>query len=668
MSTATLDHKNMDKNHSTFLGYLSISMRIGFLIFLGLITMGMAIAISYLGTRDLHEAILEEEAFSDIEIAVLKTEAGALMLRRREKDFLIRKNLKYWDMYQLDFAKTIAELDAMKKIPNVSPVVADIDTVMAKLTEHKNQFKKVITMTSELGLDEKSGLSGQLRKAVQSVEANLSEASLDQLTVKMLMMRRHEKDFMMRGKPEYLDRIIKRHSEFDKLLEAVATDIDKKSLTVLMDDYQQKMKSFGALSIVLTSETKRLSDIYKEMRPSFKSLVKFSSDGLVQAKNKAQVQQAAINTRLLWAFIVASITMLALGILVMRSVVGPMKRITETTEKLAGGDRDVDIPATGNTDEVGSMARALLVFKDNLNETQRLRDEQQSKEQRDMAVRREGRMKMASDFEAKIGSIVQTVSSAATELHASSQVMTATAENTSSQSAVVASAAEDASSNVQTVASAAEELSASISEIERQVSESSSIASSAVADAKTTDEKIQGLAIAADKIGEVVSMITDIAEQTNLLALNATIEAARAGEAGKGFAVVASEVKNLANQTAKATEEISSQIGGIQTATQESVVAIQQIGETISRIDDIAAGIAAAVGEQGSATNEIARNVEQAAAGTGEVSSTISIVTQGANETGAAANQINTAAAKLSEQSEALNSEVAQFLENVRNG
>jgi len=273
---------------------------------------------------------------------------------------------------------------------------------------------------------------------------------------------------------------------------------------------------------------------------------------------------------------------------------------------------------------------------------------------------------VADKFEVEMKGVVQTVTSAATELQATAQTMESTATLTSDKAKVVANAATDASSNVQTVASAAEELSSSISEISRQVSQSSEIARKAVTDAESSRKDVQGLADSAAKIGEVINLISDIADQTNLLALNATIEAARAGDAGKGFAVVASEVKNLANQTAKATEEISVQVGAVQHATEDAVKAIQTIAETIGKIDEASATIASAVEEQGAATQEIARNVEQAATGTNEVTSNITEVTQGASETGHAASDVLSAADELARQGSVLGQEMDSFLVELR--
>jgi methyl-accepting chemotaxis protein len=275
-------------------------------------------------------------------------------------------------------------------------------------------------------------------------------------------------------------------------------------------------------------------------------------------------------------------------------------------------------------------------------------------------------LKIADDFEMSVKGVVDAVASAATELQASSQSMSATAEETSRQSMTVAAASEEATANVQTVASAAEELSASVMEISRQVSKSVQIAGAAVTEAKKTDATVQGLATAAQKIGDVVKLISDIAGQTNLLALNATIEAARAGEAGKGFAVVASEVKNLANQTARATDEITAQIGAIQSATNEAVEAIRTIASTISEMNQISTAISAAVEEQGATTKEIARNVAQAAEGSANVAETISGVSRAASETGSSAGQVLNASGELSVQAERLRREVDNFLGSVR--
>jgi methyl-accepting chemotaxis protein len=357
---------------------------------------------------------------------------------------------------------------------------------------------------------------------------------------------------------------------------------------------------------------------------------------------------------------------LALAYLMARSITRPLGVLCTAMNGLAAGDTAREIPGLLRGDEIGSMATAVQVFKDSMIETERLRAEQTETEKRTAAQRRTDMHKLADEFQAAVGQIVDTVSSASTELEAAATTLTKTAESTQQLSGTVASASEEASGNVQAVASATEELSSSVSEIGRQVQESSNIASQAVKQAHQTDARINELSQAAGRIGDVVKLITAIAEQTNLLALNATIEAARAGEAGRGFAVVASEVKALAAQTGKATEEIGTQIAGMQTATQDSVAAIKEIGGTIGRISEIAGAIAAAVEEQGAATGEIARNVGEAAKGTAEVASNITAVNHGAGETGAASAQVLSSAQSLSSESSRLRLEVDKFLSTVR--
>ncbi|MCA6114698.1 cache domain-containing protein [Bradyrhizobium sp. WSM 1738] len=365
---------------------------------------------------------------------------------------------------------------------------------------------------------------------------------------------------------------------------------------------------------------------------------------------------------------VLGIALVAGGIawMIGRSISKPLGQLGARMQDLAEGRLDGEIPGIGRGDEIGAMAATVQIFKDNALRIRGLEKKEAEVQARAEAERRAAMESIASDFERSVTGIVRSVSTAAAGMQSTAQSMTSTASDASARAATVGAASQRSSDNVGTVASAAEELSSSVTEISRQVTRSSEIAAKAVSDAERTNATVGALSTGAEKIGEVVKLIHSIAAQTNLLALNATIEAARAGDSGRGFAVVASEVKALANQTAKATEEISSQVAAMQASTSEAVASIGGITETIAQMSEITVSISTAVEQQGGATREIARNIQSVAAGSNEISAHIGGVTTAAEATGKAATEVLASARELDTQSGMLRSAVDEFLVKVR--
>jgi methyl-accepting chemotaxis protein len=366
------------------------------------------------------------------------------------------------------------------------------------------------------------------------------------------------------------------------------------------------------------------------------------------------------------AILIIGVVSSGIAWLIGRSISGPLGQLGNRMRGLADGELEGEIPGVGRGDEVGAMASTVQIFKDNAVRIRGLEKVETETQGRAVAERRAAMESLANDFERSVNGIVRSVSTAAAGMQTTAQSMTATASDASARAATVGAASQSASDNVGTVAAAAEELSSSVAEISRQVTRSSEIASKAVGDAQRTNATVQILSTGAEKIGEVVKLIHSIAAQTNLLALNATIEAARAGESGRGFAVVASEVKALANQTAKATEEISAQVAAMQTSTGDAVKAISGITETIAQMSEITVSISTSIEQQGDATREIARNIQQVAAGSSEISAHIGGVTTAASATGTAATDVLTNARELDNQSGMLRSAVDGFLTKVR--
>ncbi|WP_079587968.1 methyl-accepting chemotaxis protein [Bradyrhizobium lablabi] len=605
----------------------------------------------------------------------------------------------------LRLARTTADIDKsladMRKAATAEEGEIDAAYAAALRPESRERLQKIKSlMTSFIAgieelataqrtalalIEKRNGISAEWTKAIgKTLNSQIlarfddfadMQSLLHQADVKVNALRALVWRFGATGEADIPQQVSQTRAALEEILNQVKGRDDDKEFQAMIGSLESVVKRFLA-SNEESVKTEALKEEIVQNR-----MLKFVNEAgelmeaavsTAQTNNKASKEEAAVQTA--WASQVsmgmAMVVMISLIVSVAFSFLGiarPMTRLNGALGEMAGGNLDVVFPGAGRGDEIGDLAKTVTVIRENAE--QKARDEAETKIRQDQVAaqqRKAEMIKLANDFEGAVGEIVQTVSSASTQLEASAGTLTSSAERAQELTTMVAAASEEASTNVQSVASATEEMASSVNEISRQVQESARMATEAVGQARATNDRVSELSKAASRIGDVVELINTIAEQTNLLALNATIEAARAGEAGRGFAVVASEVKALAEQTSKATGEIGQQITGIQAATQDSVSAIKAISSTIERLSEISSTIAAAVEEQGAATQEISRNVQQAAQGTQQVSSNITDVQRGASETGSASTQVLSAAQSLSGDSNRLKLEVGKFLNSVR--
>ncbi|HMI13685.1 MAG TPA: methyl-accepting chemotaxis protein [Bradyrhizobium sp.] len=578
----------------------------------------------------------------------------------------------------------------------------DIDTAFATAMrpESKERLQKIKSLTSSFmsgvedfaktqgnllaQIDKRSAISMEWTKAVEAelgspVLAKLDnraeiEKALHQADAKVNMLRAAVWRLGATGDTSLIAAMTQTQSALKKIFNQLRGEADDKSLLDVVSSLDSIVKRFLAVNDEVVKTEQLKADIGARALKSAGEATELMETAVSTAQENNRAAKEQVSAQVAWA----NRLNVGMAIVVMGSLIGamafsflgvarPMTRLNGALGEMAGGNLNVVIPGASRGDEIGDLAKTVTVIRENAE--QKARDEVKAKLKQDEILAGQRRLEMvrlADQFEGAVSEIVETVSSASTELEASASTLTATAERSQELTTMVAAASEEAATNVQSVASSTEEMASSITEISRQVQESARMAGEAVEQARTTNSRVGELSKAAARIGDVVELINTIAGQTNLLALNATIEAARAGEAGRGFAVVASEVKALAEQTAKATGEIGQQITGIQAATQESVNAIKEISGTIEKLSEISSTIAAAMEEQGAATQEISRNVQQAAHGTQQVSANITDVQRGASETGSASSQVLSAAQSLSGDSNRLKLEVGKFLNSVR--
>ncbi|MCV0428168.1 MAG: HAMP domain-containing protein [Roseibium sp.] len=651
----------------TFLANLPIAARVGGLSAIAIVAIGVLLSTALYSQHVVSTEIDNLADYSQMDYRVSQVQAHAQNMRSNKKDLLLTKDLAFVAKYRVEYEKALTNLDEVEAKPQAAEIQSELDSLRSILNQHNSEFAVLSTDLEAMGLDETSGLQGELRAAVHNVEEKLKAANLDALTVKMLMMRRHEKDFMLRGNEKYIARIDKRREEFTGLLKGSGLTVKEQTeISALLDGYQSAFRKYAEKSAVIDTDLAHLEELYAQINPLWSVVSEAAFNGKQAAGKALDLAEASSRTTYLAVSGIALFLAVGLGWLIGRSITRPVNSLTGTMRDLADGNMDVDVDFTDRRNEIGSMARAVEVFRTNAIRTRELEAEQSERSARAEEEKRTLMDKLANQFDASVGAIVQRVSNTAVTLNQSAATMSRVTENTSERAETAAYASAQTTENVSVVASAAEEMTASISEINEQVIRASEASRNAAQDVSQTASQMDALAKMADRIGEVVSMISDIAEQTNLLALNATIESARAGEAGKGFAVVASEVKALANETAKATESISELVTEIQAETKTAVGSIGKIGDVIRDLEHSSTAIASAMEEQGATTQSVAENVAQAANGTRDVSGSIQIVKEASVEASEATHQVQGSINELTEQSDLLREEVGRFLDQIR--
>ncbi|MCA0317441.1 MAG: methyl-accepting chemotaxis protein [Proteobacteria bacterium] len=650
---------------------LSIRLRIALLAIVPIAGVLAAGASAWYGQRTASEAFEAYDAYAGLASDAAKVRAAVRDLRFAAVDFAERHSDQALDTFGRARMEAMMALGQARQKPQAANARAEIDGAMKQLGDAAGAFDLVRVTIETLGKDDTSGLTGRMNESVQQLEvlARRVAQNFDDgagILEQVLQMRRHEKDFMLRAHEQDLELFRQARTKFiNEVSRSVIAPAMKQELLKAGETYWPALDSYVEGSRTVEQTVQTLDGMLTALDGTTNKLVEAAEAGKTRASDARLSAQSATQT-LVIGIIVAVVALCGVVALVLgRSMTRQIGGITASMRELAAGDTAIEVPSTDARDELGEMARAVLVFRDNAIERERLAAEQiaevEARNRRSAAVDH-----LIRGFEDAAGRSLQALRGASGELDGASDQLDTASGAVTGEAAGATGAMEQAAASVASAAAAAEELSASIAEIASQASKSTEVAGTAVAEAERTAQTMGSLAQAATRIGEVVNLIQAIAGQTNLLALNATIEAARAGEAGKGFAVVASEVKNLAAQTAKATEEIASQIGAIQEASGDAVDAIDKVNTVIGEMRQIAASVAAAVEEQNAAVSTIAEAVNRASdetRGGAEAMNRVGGTAQSARDTAA---DVRSLSGRLGEEAQALDHEIRSFLDGVR--
>jgi len=608
--------------------------------------------------RILAEVQQIEERAAERKEAILRFDSELLQLRRNEKDFLLRKELRYTEMHAKSLEAARNRVEGLKA-GATGELGALYARVEGEFSNYRTAFDDVVKTQRDIGLTADEGKWAAMRAAAKSVEDALEKMSADALTSGLLQLRRNEKDFMLREQQSDLDQFGKSAVALESALRTRAPE-----LLAALKRYTDSFEALAAAIHQRAAVTPKMSQAYAAIDRVIEEILKLE---LAQAETQlaaAATRLSSLRATIGISIAVIAIVVVALAMLIAAAIARPLVHITGEMTKLSAGDTNIAVTVAGK-DEVTDLGRALVAFRDNLVRQRELEAQAQARQQADLERGRKIKQ-LTDDFRASVAGMLQTTGESVSSLQGTAGDLTKISSDALQLAVAAASGANEASSNVQTVASASEELAASIAEISRQLANSTESAGKTAALAGESEQRVRELSEAAKKIDSVVTLINTIAAQTNLLALNATIESARAGEAGKGFAVVANEVKTLASQTAQATNEIAAQVQTIQQRTDGVVDAMTAIGEAVRGISQMTAAVSAAVEEQSAATREIGRNVEQAAQGVEDTNRAINGVRDAAERTGSSSGVVLDASQRVSDKNSELSRAVAAFLDSVQ--